>query len=287
MDPPPDCTSVLNAGAETSRQGKEEKNSFLVCPDGTTFPRESLDIHAPPSLVIPKPLIIILPMATKIKYTQKELKGPDKFSSTVIAGFEYFSDHSKKIVLIVVAVIAVLVAAYVLQGMKENKEEEAADMFNSAEAQFYAGNEEEALNGFLALRKEFPDNKISKIALYYAGVINFRLGNYDESINELNEFLHSGVDEDLLIQSALLTQGLARFEQGNWRQAVEFLSQFEKMPEGPIRDRARIHLAMSYRKLGQTQKADMIYKELYKTPAAMNPGVSPVNVNPSSGMEDN
>ncbi|MEW6143851.1 MAG: tetratricopeptide repeat protein [Thermodesulfobacteriota bacterium] len=226
-------------------------------------------------------------MATKIKYTQKELKGPDKFSSTVIAGFEYFSDHSKKIVLIVVAVIAVLVAAYILQGMRENEDDEAANMFNSAVEQFDAGNEQEALNGFLAVRKEFPDNKITKIALYYAGVINFRLGNYDESINDLNEFLNSGVDEDLLIQSALLTQGLARFEQGKWQQAVEFLSQFEKMPEGPIRDRARIHLAMSYEKLGQPQKAEAIYKDLYKRPAAMNPGVSPVNVNPSSGKGDN
>jgi outer membrane protein assembly factor BamD (BamD/ComL family) len=226
-------------------------------------------------------------MATKIKYTQKELKGPDKFSSTVIAGFEYFSEHSKKIVLIVVAVIAVLIAAYVLQGFRENKDDEAADMFNSAVEQFNAGNEQEALNGFLALRKEFPDNKITKIALYYAGVINFRLGNYDESINELNEFLNSGVDEDLLIQSALLTQGLARFEQGKWQQAVEFLSQFEKMPEGPIRDRARIHLALSYEKMGQPQKAEVIYKDLYKKPAGMNPGVSPVNVNPSSAKEGN
>ncbi len=222
-------------------------------------------------------------MATKIKYTQKELKGPDKFSSTVIAGFEYFSDHSKKIVLIVVTVIVVLVAAYFVQGHRENKDDAANTMFNSAVGQFNAGNDQEALNEFIALRNEYPGNKITKIALYYAGVINFRLGNYDESVKELNEFLNSGVEEDMLIQSALLTQGLARFEQGKWQQAVELLSQFEKMPEGPLQERARIHLALTYEKLGQPQKADAIYKELYKRPSGLNPGVSPVNLNPSSG----
>jgi outer membrane protein assembly factor BamD (BamD/ComL family) len=228
-------------------------------------------------------LIIILRMATKIKYTQKELKGPDKFSSTVIAGFEYFSDHSKKIVLIVVTVIVVLVAAYLVQGHRENKDDAANTVFNSAVVQLNAGNDQEALNGFNALRNEFPDNKITKIAVYYAGIINFGLGNYDESVNDLNQFLNSGVEEDMLVQSALLTQGLARFEQEKWQQAVELLSQFEKIPEGPLHERARIHLALAYEKLGQPQKAEAVYKELYKRPDGINPGMSPVNVNPSSG----
>jgi predicted negative regulator of RcsB-dependent stress response len=177
-------------------------------------------------------LIIILRMATKIKYTQKELTGPDKFSSTVIAGFEYFSDHSKKIVLIVITVIVVLVAAYLVQGHRENKDDAANTMFNSAVVQLNAGNDQEALNGFNALRNEFPDNKITKIAVYYAGIINFRLGNYDESVNDLNQFLNSGVEEDMLTQSALLTQGLARFEQGNGSRRSSCFPSSRRYPRG-------------------------------------------------------
>ena len=228
-------------------------------------------------------LIIILRMATKIKYTQKELKGPDKFSSTVIAGFEYFSDHSKKIVLIVVTVIVVLVGAYLFQGHRENKDDAANAMFNSAVGQFNAGNDQEALNDFNALGKEFPENKITKIAVYYAGLINYRLGKYDDSINDMSQFLNYGVDEEMLTQSALLTQGLARFEQGKWQQAVELLSQFEKMPEGPLHERARAHLALAYEKLGQPQKAQAVYKEIYKRPAGVNPGMSTANMDTSSG----
>lgn len=226
-------------------------------------------------------------MATKIKYTQKELKGPDRFSSTVIAGFDYFSDHSKKIVLTVAAVIIVLVAAYIVHNLKESKNDQAAEMFNSAVLKLDTGDLEGALGEFGELRKRYPDNKISKVALYYSGLIDYKLGKYDDSINQLNEFLTSGVEEDTLIQSAILTQGLARLEEGKWQQTVQFLEQFEKMPEGPIRERALINLAIAYEKMGQKAKADAVYKELYKKPAGINPGVSPVNVNPSSGKEEN
>jgi len=226
-------------------------------------------------------------MATKIKYTQRELKGPDRFSSTVIAGFDYFSDHSKKLVLIVAAVIIVLVAAYAVHKFRENKSDQAAEMFNSAVLKRETGDLQGALIEFGELRKRFPDKDISKIALYYTGLIDYKLGKYDDCINALNEFLTSGVEEDTLIQSAILTQGLARQEEGKWQQSVQFLEQFEKIPEGPIRQRALINLAIAYEKLGQKAKADAVYKELYKKPEGMNPGVSPVNVNSSSGNQGN
>ena len=225
-------------------------------------------------------------MATKVKYTQKELKGPDRFSSTVIAGFDYFSDHSKKIVLIVAAVIVVLVAAYVVHKFRESKSDQAAEMFNSAVLKRETGDLQGALSEFGELRRRYPGNEISKIALYYTGLIDYKLGKYDDCINALNEFLTSGVDEDTLIQSAILTQGLARQEEGKWQQSVQFLEQFEKIPEGPIRQRALTNLAIAYEKLGQKAKADAVYKELYKKPEGINPGVSPVNVNPSSGKEN-
>lgn len=226
-------------------------------------------------------------MATKIKYTQKELKGPDRFSSTVIAGFDYFSDHSKKIVLIVAAVILVLVAAYVVHKYRESKNDEAAGIFNAAVEKLDAGDLQGALGEFGELEKRFPDKKISKIALYYSGLIDFRLGKYDDSINELNEFLTSGVEEDTLVQSAILTQGLARIEEGKWQQAVQFLEQFRDIPEGPVRDRALVNLAIAYEKMGDKAKADSVYMDLNKKPAGMNPGVSPVNVNTPSGKQSN
>ena len=225
-------------------------------------------------------------MATKIKYTQKELKGPDKFSSTVIAGFDYFADHSKKIVLIVGAVILVLVAAYIVHKFREGKNDEAAGMFNAAVEKLDTGDLQGALGEFGELQKKYPDKNISRIAHYYSGLIDYKLGKYDDSINELNEFLASGVDDDTLNQSAILTQGLARIQEGKWQQAVQFLDQFQKMPEGPIRDRALINLAIAYEKMGQKAKADSVYKEMNKKAMGMNPGVSPVNVNPSSGKSN-
>ncbi|MFI5324082.1 MAG: tetratricopeptide repeat protein [Thermodesulfobacteriota bacterium] len=225
-------------------------------------------------------------MAKKIKYTQKELKGPDKFSSTVIAGFEYFSDHSKKIVLIVAAVIVVLIAGYILNNLRENKNVDATKMFNEAVLKYNAGNNEEALKGFQSLKANYPNNKISSIALYYTGIIDFKLGKYDGSINALNEFLDSGVDQDMLVQSAVLMQGLARFKQGKWQQAIEFLSKVQQEQGSPYEETAKIHMALAYEKLGQTEKAKAIYKNLYNVNTGINAGMT-TNLRPSSRTDKN
>jgi outer membrane protein assembly factor BamD (BamD/ComL family) len=221
-------------------------------------------------------------MAKKIKYTQKELKGPDKFSSTVIAGFEYFSDHSTKIVIVVMAVIAVLVAGYLVSTFREHKNIDATKMFNEAVTKYKAGDNEDALKEFQALKAKYPNNKISSIALYYAGIIDFKTGKYDQSINELNEFLDSGVDQDLLIQSATLTQGLARFEQGKWQQAIQFLSQIPEGQGSPYEETAKIHMALAYEKLGQPAKAKAIYKDLYNVNTAFSSGMATTNLQPPS-----
>jgi outer membrane protein assembly factor BamD (BamD/ComL family) len=226
-------------------------------------------------------------MAKKIKYTQKELKGPDKFSSTVIAGFEYFSDHSKKILLFVVAIVVLLVAGYLVSGYRERSNVEATKMFNEAVLKYNAGNNEEALKEFLSFKTKYPDAKITSIALYYAGIIDFKLGKYDDSIKELNEFLNSGVDQDMLIQSAILTQGLARFKEGKWQQAIEFLSKVQQGQGSPYETPAKIHMALAYEKMGQAQKAKTIYKDLYRADTGFNPGMTTTNLTPSSQTDKN
>ncbi len=222
-------------------------------------------------------------MAKKIKYTEKELKGPDQFTRTVISGFEYFADHTTKILVIVVAIIVVLAAAYTVSTYSGKKEEKASVMFDAAVEEYESGNYEQALNEFLLVNREFSGSNISNIALYYAGLINYRLGNYDESVNNLNGFLGSGVNDRILDQSAIFTQGLARYKQGKWQEAIDYLSKVSSAPEGgPYTAQARLLSALSYEKLGKPEQAETLYRELNQNQPAVNSGMSPVTINPSS-----
>ncbi|MEQ9618730.1 MAG: tetratricopeptide repeat protein [Deltaproteobacteria bacterium] len=226
-------------------------------------------------------------MAKKIKYTQKELKGPDKFTTAVISGFEYFQDHTTKILIIVVSVIVVLVGAYAINVYTAKKHEEASVMFDQAVQKYDSGSYAEALDEFKTVQREFPDKNISGIALYYTGLINYKQGNYEESIRTLDDFINSGIDENMLIQSAILTQGLASFEEAKWQQAIDYLTKLESEPLGAYSDRAKLYMALSYEKLGQPEKAETLYRELDRPETGFSSGMSPVSVNPSAQSEVN
>jgi hypothetical protein len=90
-------------------------------------------------------------MAKRIKYTEKELKGPDKFVSTVVSGFEYFSDHSKKILIGVVVIVALIIVGYIVAGMAGKKSDIAGQKFSDAVAKYNIGSSEEALSEFASI----------------------------------------------------------------------------------------------------------------------------------------
>lgn len=222
-------------------------------------------------------------MAKRIKYTEKELKGPDQFTRTVIRGFEYFADHTTKILVVVVAIIVVLVAAYAASRYTSGKGEKASVMLDEAVEEYDAGNYTQALDGFLAVSRQYQGKEISGIALYYAGLINYRLGNYEESINNLNGFLSSGIDDGVLTRSAVFTQGLAEYRQGKWQEAIDYLSGLStEAGGGPYTEQSRLIMALSYEKLGDAERAEAIYREMNEGKTGLNPGLSPVTINPSS-----
>jgi len=221
-------------------------------------------------------------MAKKIKYTQKELKGPDKFTTTVISGFEYFADHTTKILVIVVAIIVVLSSAYIYHGYKKGKEDKASIMFDQAVGTYEAGDYEQALNEFMEVRNKYRSKHISGIALYYAGLSNYKLGNYEESVNNLEAFLASGLADRVLAQSAVFTQGLAKFEEGKYQQAVEYLSKIDAERGDPYAEQAKLLIAKSYEKMGKPEQAKNAYEDLDQMQTGMNPVMSPATINQAS-----
>lgn len=195
-------------------------------------------------------------MAKKIKYTEKELKGPDQFTRTVISGFEYFADHTTKVLVIVFGIIVVLAAAYAVNSYSAKKGEKASIMFDAAVKDYDSGNYEQALDGFLTVSREYKGKEISGIALYYAGIINYKLGNYNESINNLNSFMNSGVSDRILTQSAIFTQGVAEYKQGKWQEAIDYLSGLTSETDGgPYTEQARLIIERSQQKLGNPEQA--------------------------------
>lgn len=214
-------------------------------------------------------------MATKIKYTEKELKQPDEFNKTVMRIIDFTADHAKKILIAVGLVIIILIAAFILNSGSEKERIEANNMFDSAMELYNNGDNQGALSGFLETEKAFPDQGVSNIALYYAAIISFNEGNYSETVSLLNRFEKSEIDEPLLVESATLTQGLAYFNQNEWQNAIDYFSNITD-PASPFEKEAKLYSAISYEKLGDTARAKEIYDQITQTQAGINPGITPV-----------
>lgn len=208
-------------------------------------------------------------MSTKIKYTEKELKQPDEFNKTIARIVDYVADNAKKILIGVAAVIFILIAAYFINSGSEQKRIDANNMFQSAMALKIAGDNEGALKVFLETEQKYPDQGVSNIALYYAAIINYDQGNYAETINLLDRFEKSEVDEPFLVESATLTQGLSYFNQNEYQKAIDYFSNITD-PSSPYERQAKVYTALSYEKLGDTKRAREILDQIAQTQAGLN-----------------
>ena len=211
-------------------------------------------------------------MSRKIKVTQKELKSPDKFREAVSNTILFLSDNYKKILLVISGVIIIAITAFVIINRLEKENLEANSEFSEASKLYSSGNSQEALSKFLAVREKYPDTRISTLALYYAGSINYELGNYEQSISLLNDFMNSDVNDQTLRDAAYLTLGLSSFNLGKWQEAVDYLSELNK-DGGPYENQARLHIGMSLEKLGRSNEAEEIYKQILNEQTANNPGL--------------
>jgi len=220
-------------------------------------------------------------MATKIKYTEKELKQPDEFNKTITRAIDFTADHAKKILIAVAVIIVLLVGAFFVNSSSQEKGLEANNSFDNAFSLYETGDTEGALKGFLETEENFPGQGISNVALYYAAIINFNNANYNESVNLLNRFESNEVNEPMLIESATLTQGLAYFNQNEWQKAIDYLSKITN-PTSPYEIQAKLHMALSYEKLGDTDRAKSIYDQISQNQTAINPGISSVSQQPAN-----
>ncbi|MGH7901562.1 MAG: tetratricopeptide repeat protein, partial [Thermodesulfobacteriota bacterium] len=175
-----------------------------------------------------------------MKFTQKEIKSPDKFRRAISDIIAFSSTNYKKIAIILglILIIIIGILAFILE--KEKRELRANNDFREAVSKYSANDLDKALELFSKFNQQHPQSKLSYISLYYIGVIYLDKGEYDNSISKLSELLKSDLKEKMLIDAATYTIGLAYFKKGNWQESIDYLSRLET-DKSPFGEQARIH----------------------------------------------
>ena len=198
-------------------------------------------------------------MAEKIKFTAKELRKPDIYRQFFSDLIDKASENFNFILYCFAGVIVALIILFLFTSHSEKKSAEANKIFANALVKLNTGNIDEARADFKTVIDGYPSDKSAKLARYYSGLLNYEIGEYEESIKVLKSFINNSPQDKLLKESAELTIGLSNFNLKNWQKAITY---FEKIndPQSPYITKAKVHLGLCYEKLGEFEKAREVYE---------------------------
>jgi tetratricopeptide (TPR) repeat protein len=185
---------------------------------------------------------------------------------------KYIEDNRKSLTIIIVAIAAV-VGGYL--GYKkfylEPKEKEAQSEMFMAERYFEQDSFKLALEGdgqypgFLDIIDDYGFTKSANLSNYYAGICYLRLGEFNDAIDNLEQF--DGNDR-LVAPVALGATGDAYVELGELKKGVKYYMKASKLNQNEMT--SPIYLLKAgfvYEEIGEAQKAIDAYEIIkYKFP---------------------
>ena len=196
----------------------------------------------------------------KIKYTTKELKRPDRFREFLAESLENLSKYFNRILVGIGAIVVVMLAVCFVSSQEEEINLMANEQFQKALKSYDDGEMQNSLSLLQTLREEHPKADVSLLALYQMGMINYKLGSFEEATRHLELFLDEDPEDDIFRDGANVVIGLSYFKLEKWDKSIEHLSEVDGS-ESPYYIQARRHLSLVYEKTGEPEKAEKIRSE--------------------------
>ena len=133
-------------------------------------------------------------MANKKK---EEIKGEERLENVESALSKtelWIEEHQKLIYGVIAAIIVLAGIIWGLKALNDKKDRAASKEIFTAQRYFEKESYEAALNGdgnylgFTEVYDQYKSTKTGKLAAYYAGISNMKLGKYEEAIDYLKKF---------------------------------------------------------------------------------------------------
>lgn len=205
-------------------------------------------------------------MATK---KEQEVKGEERLENveSALSKTELWIEEHQKLIYGIIA--AVLILAGIIWGVKalnDKKNASASKEIFTAQKYFEKEMYEEALvgdgnyMGFTEVYDSYSSTKTGKLAAYYAGISNMKLGNYKEAIEYLKKF--NGSDE-ILAPMALGAIGDCYMELDDMNSAVSYYEKAANKSKNEFTGPLFLNkAAMTHEIMGNYAEALKCYKAL-------------------------
>ena len=199
----------------------------------------------------------------------KEIQGDERLENveSALSKTELWIEEHQKLIYGVIA--AVIILAGIIWGVKalnERKDANASKEIFTAQKYFEKESYEAALNGdgnymgFVEVYDSYSSTKTGKLAAYYAGICNMKLGKYNEAIDYLKKF---STNDEILAPMALGAIGDCYMELDDTNNAVAYYEKAANKSKNDFTGPMFLTKAgMTYEILGDYAKAINCYKTL-------------------------
>jgi predicted negative regulator of RcsB-dependent stress response len=202
-------------------------------------------------------------MATTSKrFSRKELRQPDWFQTATEKSFELFARQRAKILagLAVLLVIVALFGAWQLFRTRQNAE--ASQEFGNALSRYNAQQYREAIAAFEKVQS-YRWSRYAALGHLYEANSYIGLGELDKAVGPAKRFLSATGPNTLYRQIALVTLATVQERQGDCQQALEALSEAERI-NGALQQEARLGKARCAEQIGDLSAAIASYRDYLK-----------------------
>jgi predicted negative regulator of RcsB-dependent stress response len=213
-------------------------------------------------------------MAEKIRYTRRDLKGPDEFISSFGRAVAWCQENRAKVaaaVLGVAAVVAIAIGTSAWLQWGENKSSrELWPHLNRAREFLLSPAEADpekmaALEQFLTAHVNVhPSTRAAVYARYYLGSIAFFRGNYAMAAAQFKSGYDTGKDEGIL--KYLLREGFARSleAKGDYAAAAAAYRAAEGVADAEMKAQSQVGEARVLALSGKKAEAVALYRQLLR-----------------------
>ena len=130
------------------------------------------------------------------KHLSKEELQSDPLAHQVERASAIFNENRTIILAIAIGLVVVIGSLIGYQFYSDSQEEKAQNLLSTAEGYYQEGDYDKALNGdsfeltygFVAIANDFSGTHAGNLALYYASVSSFKLGNIEEALDYFSRY---------------------------------------------------------------------------------------------------
>jgi tetratricopeptide (TPR) repeat protein len=211
-----------------------------------------------------------MPKAIKKRVSKKPIDSETEVKQKISSLTDAFRHRQKIAFISVITVVVALIVVVSILWYSHSSQQKAKILENEAYKAFYSAAEASATTPDEQYRKALNlftkayDTRKSPFSLFYIANSHYALGNYDDSLKTLQDFIKKYATDENFLPLAYQKMSLIYLRKGETEHAKRTLDDLYNMKSDILKDFALMESAKLFEKEGQLDEAQKKYQELVK-----------------------